>query len=122
MTVAFEFHPNVESVSDTIDEMIRDLELNKLRRDEMVKIFQMKLMELNNPTTTYSVNNNYDDKDKMDIIEMIFDYDEGKLMYKLNGKYYGENINSGLKDKYRLCVTFNGHQNDIELINYKQLK
>ena len=126
MIVGFDFCPFSESVEQVMEELIRDLEINKLRKDEMVEIFRMKLMELNNGKSVTS-----NDMDKLDVIEMIFDHDANNLKFKLNGKDY-EEIQVGYtslegdgddyRGSYRMGVTFDGHPNEIELFDYRQLK
>ena len=120
MKVEFEYHPLVDNVEGLMDELIEDVQLNALRKDELVKIFKMKLDEMNGISRIASDN----DEDKLDEIEMIFDY-PSKLCFKLNGEKY-KNIEIGARDRvchdsYRMGITFNGHPNGIELFDYQQL-
>eukprot|EP00486_Rosalina_sp_Unknown_P014853 CAMPEP_0201593914 /NCGR_PEP_ID=MMETSP0190_2-20130828/191395_1 /ASSEMBLY_ACC=CAM_ASM_000263 /TAXON_ID=37353 /ORGANISM="Rosalina sp." /LENGTH=125 /DNA_ID=CAMNT_0048053331 /DNA_START=1204 /DNA_END=1581 /DNA_ORIENTATION=- len=124
MNVEFEYRPFVDSVEELMDELVRDLKLNTLRKDELVQIFRMKLIEMNNGTVVI----NTKDKDKLDEIEMIFDHDANHLKFKLNGKDYKEiqighrNYEGDGGDSYRMGITFNGYPAEIELFDYQLLK
>ena len=120
--VEFEYHPFSDSVEALMDDIIRDWDLNELRKDEMVEIFRMKLMKANNEKCVIST-----DINKLDVIEMIFDHDANNLKFRLNGSDYEtmqihyRNFERG-GDSYRMGITFNGHPNEIELVDYRLLK
>lgn len=122
MNVAFDYQPLVEDVEGLMDELIRDLYLNPLRKDEIVQIFKMKADEEINGHRRIIPN---EDKDKLDEIEMTFDY-PNHLSFKLNGKEYKNiEINSDMSDSgvsYRMGIAFNGQPHAIELFDYEQLR
>eukprot|EP01084_Bolivina_argentea_P184238 317795_1 len=135
-SIHFEFDPSIEKIENVIEEMFDESitfhgePMNHLRKEEIVKSFKIKFNELFNENSLIHIQNeNMNEKDtneEQDTIEMIFDFDTKTLKYIVNGSDYGTVTMKGLKytksKSFRMGVTFNGHPNKIEIIDYMQLK